>query len=153
VSRRDQIAMSDEEVAAFLAEQRVVICATNAPDGWPHLMPLWYVLREGEVWAWTYAKSQKVRNLERDDRATLQVEDGTEYQELRGVMLETRAVIHRELEVVAGTGAEIFERYSGASAGEGALEALEAQAAKRVALQFVPERVASWDHRRLAGAY
>jgi hypothetical protein len=145
--------MSDEEVAAFLAEQRVVICASNGADGWPHLMPLWYVLRDGELWAWTYAKSQKIRNLERDDRSTLQIEDGVEYHELRGVMLETRAVIHRELEVVAGTGAEIFERYSGASAGEGALEALEAQAAKRVALQFVPERVASWDHGKLGGVY
>ena len=111
--------MSDEEVAAFLAEQRVVICASNGAGGWPHLMPLWYVVRDGEVWAWTYAKSQKIRNLERDDRSTLQVEDGEQYHELRGVMIETHTVIHRELEVVAGTGAEIFERYSGASAGRG----------------------------------
>jgi general stress protein 26 len=151
--RREQIALSDEEMSAFLAEQRVVVCATNGVGGWPHLMPLWYVVRDGELWAWTYAKSQKVRNLERDDRATLQVEDGQEYQELRGVMLEARAVIHREIEVVARTGAEIFERYAGASVGEEALTALTAQAAKRVALQFVPERVASWDHRKLGGVY
>src|SRR5437588_4669022 len=145
--------MGDEEVAAFLAEQRVVVCATNGTGGWPHLMPLWYVVRERELWAWTYAKSQKVRNLERDDRAGLQVEDGVEYQELRGVMLETRAVIHRELDVVAGTGAEIFERYGGASPGEETLAALRAQAAKRVALHFMTERVASWDHRKLGGDY
>jgi Pyridoxamine 5'-phosphate oxidase len=151
--RREQIAMSDEEVAAFVAEQRVVICASNGAGGWPHLMPLWYVVRDEELWAWTYAKSQKVRNLERDDRATLQIEDGEQYQELRGVMLETRALIHSELELVAGTGAEIFERYSGTSSGEGALDAVRAQAAKRVALQFVPERVASWDHRKLGGLY
>jgi nitroimidazol reductase NimA-like FMN-containing flavoprotein (pyridoxamine 5'-phosphate oxidase superfamily) len=153
VSRRDAIAMSDEEVSAFLAEQRVVVCATNGAGGWPHLMPLWYVVRDGEVWAWTYARSQKIRNLERDDRATLQVEDGEEYQELRGVMLETHVVIHRELEVVAQAGAEIFERYSGGSAGGEAVAAVTAQAAKRVALQFVPVRVASWDHRKLAGVY
>ena len=46
--------MSEEEVAAFLAGQRVVVCATNGPRGWPHLMPLWYVIRDGELWAWTY---------------------------------------------------------------------------------------------------
>ncbi len=50
-------------------------------------MPLWYAVRAGEIWAWTYAKSQKVRNLERDARATLQVEDGSEYQELSGVVV------------------------------------------------------------------
>ena len=52
------------------------MCATNGRDGFPHLMPLWYVVRDGELWAWTFAKSQKVRNLERDPRATLQVEAG-----------------------------------------------------------------------------
>jgi hypothetical protein len=151
--RREQIAMSDDEVAAFLREQRVVTCASNGGGGWPHLMPLWYVVREGELWSWTYAKSQKIRNLERDDRATLMLEDGEDYQELRGVMLETRAVIHRELDAVAGTGADIFRRYGGDSLGDEALAAVRAQAAKRVALQFVTERVASWDHRKLGGVY
>jgi hypothetical protein len=151
--RREQIAMSEQEIAAFLEEQRVVTCATNGAGGWPHLMPLWYVVRDGELWAWTYAKSQKVRNLERDERATLQVETGEQYDELRGVMLETRAVIHHELDVVAGTGAEIFHRYSNASPGDEAMAAVRAQAAKRVALEFVSERVASWDHRKLGGTY
>ena len=99
MSRRDQIAMTPEEIAAFLDEQRVVICATNGPRGWPHLMPLWYVVRGEDIWAWTYAKSQKVRNLERDARATLQVEDGEEYQELRGVMIEAETTIHRDTRV------------------------------------------------------
>ena len=76
-----------------------MICATNGPRGWPHQMPLWYVVRDGEVWAWRYAKSQKVRNLERDARATLQIEAGEEYQELRGVMIEADAVIHRDPEL------------------------------------------------------
>ena len=153
MSRRDQIAMHEAEVAAFLQEQRVVTCATAGPRGWPHLMPLWYVVRDGEVWAWTYARSQKVRNLERDDRATLQVEAGDRYQELRGVMIEARTVIHRQTEDVAEVGREIFERFGPGTRGEAFIDAVRAQAAKRVALQFVPQRVASWDHRKLDGAY
>src|SRR5205823_3300465 len=141
VSRREQIQMSDAEVAKFLDSQRVVVVATNGRDGWPHLMPLWYVIREGEIWSWTYAKSQKVKNLGRDDRATLQVESGEEYHELRGVMVEANAVVHRELEAVAELGAEIAGRYTGgAGADEGARNALRAQAAKRVGLQFIPRR-------------
>ena len=101
MSRRDQIKMSDEEVLAFLDEERTVICATNGRDGSPHLMPLWYVVRDGELWAWTYAKSQKVRNLERDPRATLQVEAGTEYDKLRGVMFKCDVEIVRDTDVVA----------------------------------------------------
>lgn len=144
--------MSDAEMAAFLDQQRVVICATNGHRGWPHLMPLWYTVRDGQIWAWTYAKSQKVKNLERDPRATLQVEDGEQYHELRGIMIEASTAVHRDLELVTEFGVELLRRYSGA-AGEELLEAVRTQASKRVALQFVPERTATWDHRKLAGAY
>jgi PPOX class probable F420-dependent enzyme len=150
VSRREQIRMSDEEVADFLAEHRVVICATNGRDGWPHLMPLWYVLRDGELWSWTYAKSQKVRNLERDPHATLQVEAGTQYDQLRGVMFKCEVEIVRDTEFVAALGREIFQRY----AGDEAAEMVAGQAPKRVALHFVERERATWDHRKLAaGVY
>lgn len=148
--------MGDGEVAAFLDEQRVVVVATNGRDGWPHLMPLWYVVREGELWAWTYAASQKARNLERDARATLQLETGEQYQELRGVMIKAQTVVHRDLETVAGLGADIFRRYAGGPGGELADEVLamvRKQAPKRVAMQFRQHAIATWDHRKLAGVY
>jgi PPOX class probable F420-dependent enzyme len=148
VSRRAEIAMSGEEVAAFLAGERVVTCATLGRDGWPHLMPLWYVVRDGELWSWTYAKSQKVRNLERDARCTLQVEAGETYDQLRGAMIKAVAEIHRE--GVLELGVEIFERYSG---GPVEPDGLRAQAAKRVGLRFIAQSTASWDHRKLAGGY
>jgi hypothetical protein len=136
--------MSDAEVAAFLDEQRTLTCASIGTDGWPHLMPLWYVVRGGEIWAWTYGKSQKVRNLERESRCTIQVEAGTAYDELRGVMMKCACAIHREPEIVAGVGTELGARY-----GTGAYEVTTAQAAKRVALQFIVSQTASWDHRKL----
>jgi nitroimidazol reductase NimA-like FMN-containing flavoprotein (pyridoxamine 5'-phosphate oxidase superfamily) len=167
MSRREQIKMSDAEVAAFLGEERTVTCATVGPRGWPHLMPLWYVLRDapsGEagprVWAWTYGVSQKVRNLERSPRATLQVEAGEEYQQLRGVMLECDVRIHGERDTIKALGHEIFARYA-SPRGQPPAENLPAevgemvdmQAAKRVALEFVERRRATWDHRKLGGVY
>jgi hypothetical protein len=143
-NRRATIAMTAEEIAAFLDEQRTLTCATIGPDAWPHLMPLWYVVRDGELWAWTYGKSQKVRNLERDSRCTLQIETGSSYDQLRGVMMKCVCAIHREPEVVAGVGTELGARYSAS-----AYEVTPAQAAKRVALQFIVSHTASWDHRKL----
>jgi PPOX class probable F420-dependent enzyme len=154
LSRRDQIVLTSEEAAAFLAEQRIVTCATFGPRGWPHLMPLWYVVRDGTLWAWTYAKSQKTRNLERDPRCTLQIEAGGDvYSELRGIMIEAEAVIHRDLETVAGVGAELGERYGGAQVTPEILEAMRRQAAKRVAIEFRERRRSTWDHRKLGGTY
>lgn len=159
--------MSEAEVASFLAEERTVVCATQGPRGWPHLMPLWFVSRDApadepgpRIWAWTYASSQKTRNLERDARATLQVETGEVYQELRGVMLETDAVIHRDFDTVRALGHEIFARYASPRGEPPAPELhpdvgsmVDKQAAKRVAFEFVERRRASWDHRKLGGVY
>lgn len=147
--------MSEAELAAFLDEQRTVVVATNGRDGWPHLMPLWYVVRDGELWSWTYAKSQKVRNLERDPRVTLQVEAGKEYHLLRGVMAKASTVLHRDVETVGAFGVELFERYTGTSPLPPEVRGMvEAQAPKRVALQFVPaEPPVTWDHGKLGGVY
>jgi PPOX class probable F420-dependent enzyme len=145
--------MTDDELRDFLAEQKVVTVATTGPSGRPHLMPLWYVVRDGRLWSWTYAKSQKVRNLERDARATLQVEAGVDYEVLRGVMLETDVTIHRETDDVAALGVEIFERYTGGALDEDTRAMVAAQAPKRVALEFVEQSRVTWDHRKLAGVY
>jgi PPOX class probable F420-dependent enzyme len=153
MSRRDQIEMTEAEVRAFLNEQRTLVCATNGVRGWPHLMPLWFVVRGADLWAWTYARSQKVRNLERDPRATLQIEAGEAYDQLRGVMLETTVELHRDVDAVAALGAEILSRYAGGSTAVEVNDAIAAQARKRVGLRFVVGRMASWDHRKLGGTY
>jgi PPOX class probable F420-dependent enzyme len=158
-SRREQIRMSDDELRDFLAEQKVVSVATTGPNGRPHLVPLWYVPEDGgELIGWTFAKSQKAKNLERDPHATLQVEDGVEYQELRGVMLECDVDVEHDAGRVADFGMAIFARYAPRDGESGELppevrEMVEKQAPKRVGLRFRPTRTVTWDHRKLGGTY
>jgi nitroimidazol reductase NimA-like FMN-containing flavoprotein (pyridoxamine 5'-phosphate oxidase superfamily) len=153
-SRRDQIKLTPEEVAAFLARTRVMDVASNGRDGWPHVTALWFVMRGTEPWAWTYRKSQKVKNLERDNRATTLVESGTEYAELKGVMLRTRAHIEYDTERILDFAEELFAKYQGTTPGaEGMREALGAQAAKRVAIRFEVVETVTWDHSKLGGVY
>src|SRR2546423_2819937 len=147
--------MSEEELQSFLDEQMIVSCATLGPNGRPHLVPLWYVHEGTELRGWTFAKSQKAKNLERDPRATLQVEDGVAYHELRGVMFECEVDVERDDSNVAEYGRALFRRYGGAVDGELAPEVeemIEKQAPKRVGLRFIPTRTVSWDHRKLGGA-
>jgi PPOX class probable F420-dependent enzyme len=150
VSARARIAMTDTEAAAFLAAERVLVVATIGRDGWPHLMPLWYVVRDGEPWATTYAKSQKVRNLERDPRCTLQVEAGDRYDDLRGLMLKAEARLEHDPAVVEEVEHAVFLRYHGREPDAAEAAGLARQASKRVALRFAVRERASWDHRKLA---
>ena len=147
--------MSDEELRAFLDEQMTMSCATVGPAGRPHLIALWYVRDGDDLRGWTYAKSQKARNLERDPRATLLIEHGVQYHELRGAMLECDVEVERETDRVAGFGLELFRRYAagGGDVGDEIREMVAQQAPKRVGLHFVPTRVVTWDHGKLAGAY
>jgi general stress protein 26 len=142
--------MSDGEVRDFLAEQMVMQCATNGPRGLPHMVALWFVA--DPLRSWTYAKSQKARNLERDPRATLGLEEGVQYHELRGVMFECDVLVERDPEKVEQLGLNLFERYAGALTDE-IREMVGKQAQKRVGLTFIPTRTVSWDHRKLHGAY
>ena len=155
MSRRDQITLSREEQLELLDVERVVVVSSIGPRGWPHSMPMWFVVRDGDIWCWTYAKSQKVKNLERDPRATLLVEAGHAYQELRGIQVEAEAEIVRETDRVLAFAKELTLRYADGldELPAGAEDALAAQAPKRVAIHFRPVRTATWDHRKLGGSY
>jgi PPOX class probable F420-dependent enzyme len=153
-SRREQIQMTEPELRDFLSEGKIVTCATMGPQGRPHLMPLWYVAEGVELRGWTYAKSQKAKNMERDPRATLQVEDGVLYHELRGVMMECDVHLERDPERVAKYGLELFARFTeGSELPPDVREMVEKQASKRVGLRFTPTRIVSWDHSKLGDAY
>ncbi len=151
---RDAVRMDDQEVADLLADNLKVQVASIGGDGTPHLTTLFYVVLDGGLAFWTYRRSQKVRNLERDPRVSCLVEDGTDYFELRGVSMTGRAEIVREPDRVLEIGSAVAVRMVGATSlddlGEVGRVAVEKQAAKRVAVLVRPDHVASWDHRKMA---
>ena len=154
-SRRDLIRMTPAEVAAYLAAQRRIVIVTNGPGGMPHAVPMNYGIDDaGRVVISSFAKSQKVRNLERDPRATLLVESGESYGDLKSVMLYCDVEILRDPQDV-GEGmrrVQATQQLAG-SLGEAASAQVRASIAKRVILRCTPFRTVSWDHAKLAGSY
>ena len=149
MKQRDRVAMTDEEIAAFLAANRKLQLATINRDGTPHLVTMYYTMLAGQLAFWTYRTSQKALNLARDARLTCLVETGQEYFDLLGVQVTGTA---RCVEDPAGV-LEIGRGVAGAMGGvpAGALEDYVTQAArKRYGYLVQPQRIASWDHRKLA---
>ncbi len=150
MSRRDQIRLTDEEVRRFLAASKTLILTSNGPGGYPHPMPMWFVLGDdGTLSITTYRASQKVKNIQRDPRVCVLAESGTEYSELKGVLLYGRAEIIDDLYTVIDT----LIAASGQRNDEGIRATLTKNASKRVVIRLKPERVVSWDHSKLGGTY
>lgn len=145
--------MSESEAWGLVAAQRKLQVATVGPDGWPHLVTMFHTILAGRLVFWTYARSQKISNLARDPRLTCLVEAGEEYAELRGVQIVGTARIMRAREDIAPVGRAVVCRMLGLDPADeldpAIAKEVARQAEKRVAVEVVPQRLASWDHRKL----
>jgi PPOX class probable F420-dependent enzyme len=145
MKQRDSIKMTSEEAQTFLASRHACALATNGHDGYPHVVAMWYTLSDGAIMMTSYAKAQKVVNLRRDPRATVLVDSGDKYKDLRGVMVRGRVELSEGPEALR----EIL-RLTGA---DPANDAAVRRVRKRVLMRFCPERWASWDHSKIIGEY
>lgn len=140
--------MTDAEIAEFVAHSRTTTLATNGQHGMPHLVAMWYAVLDGDIWFETKVKSQKVVNLRRDDRVTCLIEAGLTYDVLRGVSIEGHAVLSDDPADIERVGIAMFERYQGPYTPDLA-PAVAALMHNRVVVHVVPQRMRSWDHRKL----
>lgn len=152
MKRRDVIRMSDDEVATFLDGRHTMNVATVNHDGSIHLVAMWYGFLDGRPGFWTYGRSQKVLNLERNPQITCLVETGEEYEQLQGVELVGRGELVTDRERIMELGRSVFQRYVGTWSDE-MQPYLDKTGAKRVGVVIDVERTVSWDHRKLGGTY
>jgi PPOX class probable F420-dependent enzyme len=149
-NQRSQVVMSDDEISRFLEQSRVATMATVGADGRPHVVAMWFGLVDGRVYFETKAKSQKAVNLRRDPRITVSVEAGDTYDQLRGVSIDGVASIIDDPadDEYWAAGVSVFERYQGPYS-EDMRPFVEMMMNKRIVVRVDPERVRSWDHRKL----
>lgn len=141
--------MTPAEIEEHLAGPHKMQLATLNPDGFPHLVTMYYDVFDGRVGFWTYGRAQKTVNLRRDPRLTCLVETGEDYSTLRGVQIRGTATLVEEEESVAEVGRRVYGRYIEGGITPELEPFIAQQATKRVAVMVEPERVVSWDHRKL----
>ena len=144
--------MRDDEISAFLEAGRDLQVASINADGTPHLVTMWYAMQDGEIAFWTYGKSQKIMNLRRDPRLSVLVATGEVYEQLKGVSIQGQAEIVDDPDDVLRYGEAVYERYWG-PLNDTVREGVRAMGAKRVVIVVKPDKILSWDHSKLGGAY
>ena len=154
MQRRKTIALAPEEQRRFLEVSHTIILTSLDRQGYPHSVAMWYVADpDGTVVMTTFAKSQKAVNLRRDPRCALLVESGRTYPQLKGLLIRGQAALDGDVEHVLDVLARVHAKYNAPGPADGLREAMRGQARKRVVIRVRPERVASWDHAKLGGAY
>jgi len=149
-SSRDAVKMTEGELDDFLESNMKVQVATIGPDGQPHLTTLFYVMVDGQMFFWTYGRSQKIQNLRRDPRVTCLVEDGEDYFELRGATIFGKARLLEDYDQLVDLGGRVARRMAGdVDLGDFGDQIVAKQATKRVGVIVEPDRIATWDHRKM----
>jgi PPOX class probable F420-dependent enzyme len=148
INQRAQITLGEDEIAQMLSGIRSMTIASIGPGGQPHLVAMWFAVLDGDICFETKAKSQKAVNLRRDRRVSCLAEDGEVYEDLRGVAIEGQAEVSDDPELLWRVGVALWERYHGPYA-DNVRPLVEASVRKRVAVRVRPERIRSWDHRKL----
>ncbi|AEA25537.1 pyridoxamine 5'-phosphate oxidase-related FMN-binding protein [Pseudonocardia dioxanivorans CB1190] len=144
--RARAIAMTPDEIDAFLAEQRTCRVATNGTNG-PHATPLWYAWHDGALWLTSLSRSQRWTDLMADPRIAAVVDAGHDYNELRGVELRGRVEVVGEAPRTGEPCPELdgpeqlmADRYHG-----GVIH----HDGRHAWLRLRPEKITSWDFRKL----
>lgn len=148
VNERNKIVMSDEEITTYIEKSRTATLATIGANGRPHLVAMWYAVIDGEIWFETKERSQKAVNIKREPRVTVMIEDGATYDKLRGVSIDAEAEVVTDPEMLWNVGINVWERYNGPYSDD-LRELVEVMIKNRIAIRLKPQRMRSWDHRKL----
>ena len=145
--RGRKIAMNQDEIDAFLTQERTCRVATSSPDG-PHLTPQWFVWDGTALWLNSVVKSQRWTDITRDPQVAVLIDGGHAFNELRGVEIRGRLEPVGELprggtpdSVLAEPERMFARKYTGRD---------EMHYDGRHAwLRLSPQKITSWDFRKM----
>jgi len=151
--RRDLVTMTEKEMWDFIATQKSIQVCTLNKDGTPHLTVMWFAIKNKTIVLETFTKSQKIMNLKRNPNMAVLLEDGSEYNELRGVSINCKAELIDDYATVHALHVDVVVRNQPGVTPEQAEEFTREMSKKKTVIIVKPEKVMSWDHRKLGGAY
>jgi PPOX class probable F420-dependent enzyme len=159
IDTRTQIRMTPAEASAMLESTPNLSLATLDRDGYPHLVAMSFAVdADGNIVMTSFGKAQKVINLKRNPRVAVMVEHGRAYDKIKGVMIRGVAEVIHDTEAVLATMKLVVSKMARIAGKETTpddviiTEAYRRQASKRAVIRIHPEKWASWDHSKLAGA-
>ncbi len=153
MNRRNQIGMTPEELTAYLDEARNMALCTVGKDGYPHVVAMSYMAKDGIIYMSSFKKAQKVLNAKRNKKVAVMVESGRGYSDLKGVLIRGDCEVIENPEDVWQIMKEVRD-FQGTAVSLEEDAVLKERAKKRAVLKITPVKTSSWDHTKLpTGVY
>ena len=73
-----------------------IALSTNGHDGFPHTVPIGYFVSDGSIFIGCLDSTQKVENVERNQKISLTLESGETMADIKGVLIKANAEIIRD---------------------------------------------------------
>ena len=135
---------SEEETHLFLGKHRVGRMGTIDEGGFPHVIPMWHVLFEGMLYISTSSPRKKITNLLNNPNMSYTVDEGEEFNEYRGVLIQGRAEFVEDPELLRRYNIAWTYRHFGTEA-HPYYQTLTQR--KRRVWRLEPVRVLTWDYQ------
>ena len=127
----------------FPKEQKILRLCTIDKNNFPHITPVWYMFSGGKIYIGTDTKSQKIKNLEKNNHVSFCVDVGVNSPDIYGVMGQGIANIILEKPKMKTIAKKILLRY---------FKTLENKSAKQLLedtdciIEIIPEKFSTWNY-------
>ena len=136
--------LSRQAMKIFLGEQKVCRLATADRFGQPHVVPVWHILLDGDLYIETSPSSKKGLNLKTNPKLALVVDAGDTFDTYKGVMIQGRVEFVKDKKMLVRFREAMAQRYFGTSEHPGYKYLVSGS--DPLLMKVIPEKVVTWDY-------
>lgn len=130
----------------FLGEQRVCRLATVDRRGQPHVVPVWHILLDGDLYIETSPSSKKGLNLKTNPKIALVVDAGDSFDAYKGVMIQGRVEFVKDKKMLVRFREAMAQRYFGTSEHPGYKYLVSGS--DPLLMKVIPKKIITWDYNQ-----
>ena len=136
--------LNRQTMKIFLGEQKVCRLATVDRRGQPHVVPVWHILLDGDLYIETSPNSKKGRNLKANPKVALVVDAGDGFNAYKGVMIQGSVEFVKDKKMLARFREAMAQRYFGTAEHPGFKYLVSG--GDPLLMKVIPKKVVTWDY-------
>ena len=136
--------ISRQAMKIFLGEQKICRLATVDRRGQPHVVPVWHIVLDGDIYIETSPNSKKGQNLKANPKMALVVDAGDSFDTYKGVMIQGMVEFVKDKQVLARFRDAMAQRYFGTAEHPGYKYLVSGS--DPLLMKVIPKKVATWDY-------